>query len=176
MRPALRLDLERPGGPHLVRPRRDARRTLRAIEGSSSRAGAAPFRRGAAIAVILLMAVGSVFLWIGVPAGWLLIASRVTDSSAPSMGPYVLVLVGVPVTMVIVARFLSRLNALYERLTGGSAEVRVQAPWLRSMRGERAPARPRTMLDVVMVVSVGLAAVTFLIWFLFFAGSSLPTG
>ena len=39
--------------------------------------------------LIGLMAVGSVLLWIGVPVGWLYLASRLTDSPQPSMGPYV---------------------------------------------------------------------------------------
>jgi hypothetical protein len=44
------------------------------------------------------------------------------------------------------------------------------------MRGERENTRPRTVLDVVMIASVSVAVVAFLIWFLFFAGSSLPGG
>jgi hypothetical protein len=51
----------------------------------------------------------------------------------------------------------------------------VQAPWHRSLRGDRAPARARSVLDVVMVCSVGLAVVCFAVWFFLFAGSSLPT-
>jgi hypothetical protein len=34
---------------------------------------------------------------------------------------------------------------------------------------------PRTVLDVVMVISVAIGCAAFGIWFFFFAGSSLPT-
>ena len=54
-----------------------------------------------ALFLILLMAVGSVFLWIGVPVGWLYLASRMVKTSQPTLGPYLLVIFGIPVTMVI---------------------------------------------------------------------------
>ncbi len=37
------------------------------------------------------------------------------------------------------------------------------------MRGERDAGHPRTVLDVVMVLSVGLAMVCLGVWFFFFA-------
>ena len=91
-----------------------------------------------AVFLILLMAVGSVFLWIGIPVGWLYVASRMVKTSQPTLGPYLLILFGVPVSMFIVGKLLYRLNHVYERLTGQDSEVRVQLPWHRSMRGERA--------------------------------------
>ena len=130
--------------------------------------------RIAAVGLILLMALGSVFLWVAIPVGWLLIASRLTDSSQPSLGPYLVVIIGIPVSMFVVGRLLARLNGAYESVTGQEATVRVQMPWHRSMRGEREDPRPRTVLDVVMVCSVGLALLVFGIWFFVFAGSSLP--
>jgi hypothetical protein len=47
-------------------------------------------------------------------------------------------------------------------------------PWHRSLRGENEGRAPQQILDVVMVISVSAAGFVFLIWFLFFAGSSLP--
>jgi hypothetical protein len=125
--------------------------------------------------LIGLMAVGSVLLWIGVPVGWLYLASRLTDSPQPSMGPYVLVLVGIPATMVAVGKVLAALDRTYGRVTGTAPTARAQAPWHRSLRGDRRPAPRRSVLDVVMVVSVGLAVLCFAVWFFVFAGSSLPT-
>jgi hypothetical protein len=125
--------------------------------------------------LIALMAVGSVLLWIGVPVGWLYVASQVTDSSQPSMGPYALVLVGIPATMIAVAKGLAVLDRTYGRVTGRTPRARVQSPWHRSLRGDRQPARARSVLDVVMVCSVALAVVCFAVWFFLFAGSSLPT-
>jgi hypothetical protein len=49
-------------------------------------------------------------------------------------------------------------------------------PWHRSLRGESEGRPPRQILDVVMVISVMSAGFIFLVWFLFFAGSSLPGG
>ena len=132
-------------------------------------------RRFVGVLLIAVMAVGSLLLWIGVPVGWLYLASRVADSSEPSMGPYVMVLVGIPATMILVGKALAALDRTYGRVTRTAPQTRVQAPWHRSMRGDRRSARPRSVLDVVMVCSVALAVVCFAVWFFLFAGSSLPT-
>ena len=131
-------------------------------------------RKPIAILLVLLMAVGSVFLWIGIPVGWVWIASRTVKTSQPSFGPYLLVLVATPFSMWLCGKFLFRLNDLYGRLTGQSYEVRTQLPWHKSMRGERSSNRPTTVLDLVMIISVSVALTAFGIWFFFFAGSSLP--
>ena len=132
-------------------------------------------RRLIAVLLIALMAIGSILLWLGIPLGWLYLVSRLVSSSQPSMGPYVLVLVGIPGSMVIVGKLLAKLNRAYGELTHTAPSGRMRTPWLKSMRGERDSGRPRTILDVVMVWSVGLALLCFLIWFFVFAGSSLPT-
>jgi hypothetical protein len=128
----------------------------------------------AALLLIIVMALGSVFLWIVVPIGWLWIASHVTDTSAPTLGPYLLIIFAVPVTMWIVGKLLFRTNRLYERVTGTDSEVRVQLPWHKSLRDSATSDRRTTVLDVVMIGSVGIALVAFGIWFFLFAGSSLP--
>jgi hypothetical protein len=125
--------------------------------------------------LIVLMAVGSVLLWIGIPVGWLYLVSQLVDSSQPSMGPYVLVLVGIPTTMIAMGKVLAILDRAYGRVTRTAPQARVQMPWHRSLRGDRSPARAGSVLDVVMVCSVALAVVCFAVWFFLFAGSSLPT-
>jgi hypothetical protein len=132
-------------------------------------------RRMVGALLIALMAVGSVLLWIGIPVGWLYLASQLADSSQPSMGPYVLVLVGIPATMVAMGKVLAVLDRAYGRVTGVTPQGRRQSPWHRSLRGDRRPERGRSVLDVVMVASVALALVCFAVWFFLFAGSSLPT-
>ena len=130
----------------------------------------------AKISLIGVMAVGSVVLWLGLPVLWLWIGSLIqSGSQQPGFTPYVVVLVGLVVSMVVFGRLLSRTNALYEQVTGTAPEVRVRMPWHRSMRGDDDSRPPRRVLDVVMVTSVTLAMIVFLVWFLFFAGSSLPT-
>ena len=127
-----------------------------------------------AVFLILLMAVGSVFLWIGIPVGWLYLASRMVKTSQPTLGPYVLVIIGIPITMIIVGKLLFKLDSAYSTLTGQKSEVQFRAPWLKSMRGERNSARRLTVLEMTMVVSVSIALLGFAIWFFGFAGSSLP--
>jgi hypothetical protein len=132
-------------------------------------------RRFVGALLIVLMAVGSVLLWIGIPVGWLYLASRVAGSAQPSMGPYLMVLVGIPATMIVMGKLLAALDRTYGRVTRTAPQARVQAPWHRSMRGDRRTSRPGSVLDVVMVASVALAVVCFAVWFFLFAGSSLPT-
>src|SRR4051812_12268456 len=131
-------------------------------------------RRIAGAFLILLMAVGSILLWIGIPVGWLYLVSQLVDSSQPSMGPYVLVLVGIPATMIAVGKVLAILDRAYGRVTRTAPQGRVQTPWHRSLRGERSPARAHSVLDVVMVASVALALVCFAVWSSVSAGWSLP--
>jgi hypothetical protein len=126
-----------------------------------------------ALFLILVMAVGSVFLWIGIPVGWIYLVSRMVDSSQPSLGPYVLLIFAIPITMAIAGKLLFGLDHVYARVTGQDSEVRFRAPWLKSMRGERNVARRLTVLEMTMVVSVSIAVVGFAIWFFGFAGSSI---
>ncbi|HEX8647791.1 MAG TPA: hypothetical protein VF715_12900 [Thermoleophilaceae bacterium] len=132
-------------------------------------------RKPTALLLVLAMALGSVFLWIGIPVLWIWGVSQTVDTTQPQLGPYLAIIVGVPVSMFVFGRLLYRMNNAYERVTGQTSEVRVQMPWHRSMRGERDSGRRTTVLEFVMIVSVGLCLLVFGVWFLFFAGSSLPT-
>jgi len=120
------------------------------------------------------MAVGSILLWIGSPIFWLWLASQMQkDSQAAGFGPYMVVLFGIAITAVALAKGLQTLNRAYSSVAGVE-EARVIMPWHRSMRGENEGRAQRTVLDVVMVISVAIGALAFGIWFFFFAGSSLP--
>jgi hypothetical protein len=124
--------------------------------------------------LIALMAIGSILLWLGIPLGVLYAVSKLQKSSQPTMGPYVLVLVGIPLLMVVVGKGLSKLNRVYGEVMGREQRAKVVLPWQRSMRGERDAGHQATILDVVMICSVGVALLAFGIWFFVFAGSSLP--
>ena len=127
----------------------------------------------AAIMLVALMALGSVVMWIGVPLGLIYLASRLADTPNPSMGPYLLVLIGLPVGMAVIGKGLGALNRAHIRVTG--AEVDAYRPgWTRSVRAERKTDRRGGVLDRVMIISVALAGVAFAVWFFGFAGSSLP--
>jgi fatty acid desaturase len=127
-----------------------------------------------AIVLVLLMAAGSIVMWIGLPLGLIWVASAITDSSQPSMGPYLLVLVGLPVGMFAIGKCLGALDRLHGRITGRLDDRPQRAAWLQSMRDERAPRRRRSVLDAVMIVSVLAALAAGTIWFVAFAGSPLP--
>jgi hypothetical protein len=128
-----------------------------------------------AVLLIALMAVGSVILWIGIPVGWIYAVSHMVSSSQPSLGPYVLLIFGIPITMALFGKLLFGLDHVYARVTGQDSEVQFRAPWLKSMRGERNTARRLTVLEMTMIVSVSIALLGFAIWFFGFAGSSLPS-
>ena len=126
------------------------------------------------ILLVLLMAAGSVLLWIGIPIGVLWGASQLFQSQQPTMGLYFGIAVAIPVLMWLCGRGLFRLDAAYARVTGARRDEVYRPGWLRSMRGERTSNRATTILDIVMVVSVSLALLAMLVWSLVFAGSPLP--
>jgi hypothetical protein len=127
------------------------------------------------VALVALMAVGSVVMWLGVPLGLVYLASTLADTPNPSMGPYLLIIIGLPLGMALVGKVLGWLNRLHVRMTG--AEVDEYRPgWTRSLCGERVVNRRGGALDRVMVASVAVAAPAFAVWFFGSAGSSLPGG
>lgn len=127
------------------------------------------------IAIIALMALGSVAMWVVNPVAWIWGVSQIAESSQIKMSHVVMIMVGIPLTMVVFGKGLGALNRLYGRVSGTAPTVKVVAPWHRSMRDERDAGAPRTILDVVMVCSVALALLVLGIWFLFFAeGGGLP--
>jgi hypothetical protein len=147
----------------------------RPTSATASRPRVGPHRHLAAWGLVLLMAIGSIAMWLVTPAFWLWVASRMTSSTQPSAGPYLLVLAGTVVTMIVLGKALGSLNRAHQRVIGAEEERRRQATWMKSMRGERqAVERPQGVLEVVMLVSVGLALAAMAVWFFAFAGSSLP--
>jgi hypothetical protein len=128
----------------------------------------------AAVLLVALMAVGSVVMWLGVPVGLIYLASRLADGPEPSLGPYLLILFGLPLGMAAIGKCLGALDRAHTRLTGARTDP-YRPGWTKSLRGERQPARRGGILDRVMIVSVGVALLLFAVWFFGFAGSSLPT-
>ena len=113
-------------------------------------------------------------MWLGVPVGVVYLASQLADSPKPSMGPYVLILVGLPLGMTIVGKALGALDRYHGRITGLEDGKPQQAAWMKSMRGDRERKRRRSVLDGVMMISVGVAFAAAAVWLFAFAGSSLP--
>lgn len=121
------------------------------------------------------MAIGSIVMWLVIPFGLIYGAGHITQSQQPSMGIYVGLAVAIPALMIVMARILGRLDHAYARVMGIPEDGRYRPGWMKSMRAERTSNRRRTVLDVVMVCSVGIAILCSAIWFFAFAGSSLPS-
>jgi hypothetical protein len=129
-----------------------------------------------ALVLVLLMAAGSIAMWVGLPLGLIWLASAITDSSQPTLGPYLLILIGLPVGMFAIGKLLGSLDRMHGRITGRLDDGPQRAAWLQSMRDERGPRRKqRSVLDTVMIVSVLAALAAGAIWFIAFAGSPLPS-
>ncbi|MGH2994397.1 MAG: hypothetical protein ACRDL1_12810 [Solirubrobacterales bacterium] len=137
-----------------------------------------PVSRGreiAALALIVIMVLGSLTLWLAVPLAWLWGASRVHQSLDPSFGSYLAIGIGIPATMLVLFMLLRRVDAVHRELTGAGRDERpVPPPWRRSMRDERNMHAPTSALDIILVATAIAAGLVLLIWFAFFAGSSLP--
>lgn len=131
--------------------------------------------RIAAFILALLMAFGSLLMWIGIPATWLWVASQIGDGS--SLFSYLFALLLCPISMVLFAGLLQRLQVLHARISGSMTSAGpARAAWLKSIRGEREEPQPGGLLDLFMVASAVLAVIAFLIWWIAFAGPPPDVG
>jgi hypothetical protein len=128
----------------------------------------------AAMAIFVAMLLAALALWTAIPLSWIWIGSKVSETQFPATGPYMVVAVGIIVSIVIVAWLLTRLNQLYVDVTGTNRLTPMRPAWMRSMRDEVAPAGTTTVVEAVLMGSVLLAAAVFTFWFFFLAGSPLP--
>jgi hypothetical protein len=128
----------------------------------------------AATAVFFAMLLAAFSLWTLIPLGWVYIASKLAKSQFPSIGPYMIVIVGIIVTVLIDAWIIGRLNDLYVRVTGSNRLVQTRPGWLKSMRDTGPTQTSVTVVEAVMMSSVLLAALALMIWFFLLAGSPLP--
>lgn len=132
--------------------------------------------------IVLVMVLLALAIWTVIPLGWLWIGSQISHSQGDSPGqasfaPYLVVGAGIIVSVVIDAILLGRLARRHERLSGRRPTVHRQRAWLRSLSGDRSrqiSAGPT--VENVMVISVLLALVAWMGWFVFAAGSPLPGG
>jgi hypothetical protein len=132
-------------------------------------------RRLLAAALVVLMALGSVAMWLGSPLGWLWIASQLVHTNFPTAGGYLIVAAGLVVTTVLLGRFLAMLDRAHTALLGLEAPTRVRHAWNESIGAGRGQRAQTGMLERVMVVSVACALVGMAAWFVLFAGSPLPS-
>ena len=131
--------------------------------------------RGAAATVVFLaMLLAAFSLWTLIPLGWVYIASKLSHSQFPSIGPYMVVIVGIIATVLVDSWLIGRLNDLYIRVTGSNRLVQSRPSWLKSMRDTGPVHNSVTVVEAVMMSSVMLAALALATWFFLLAGSPLP--
>jgi hypothetical protein len=105
--------------------------------------------------LVVIMFVGSVVLWIGVPAGWLWIGSRIEPAGglAAAVGA---MMIGMLLTIALLVTFLAWVNRKHVEL--------------QEARG--AFVGDATALELVLVWSAIVAVAGFTVWFFGFSGSS----
>ena len=125
--------------------------------------------------LVAVMLVGAFSLWTVVPLGWLWIGSQIVGTQEPRLWAYFVVLVGIVVSVIVIAKILSALNRRVMALRGGEEfrPTKIPLPWLESMRDERHSQRA-SVLDSVLVASAVMAGIAAFVWFVVFAGSPLP--
>ena len=91
--------------------------------------------RGLAAGIVFIaMLLAAFSLWTAIPLSWIYIGSKVSHTQFPSGGPYMVVVVGIIVSVLVVAWLIGRLNGLYVRITGTNRLVSMRPGWLKSMR------------------------------------------
>jgi hypothetical protein len=105
--------------------------------------------------LIVIMFVGSLVLWVGVPVGWLWIGSRLQPSGglATAVGA---MMIGMLLTIAALVTFLAWVNRRHVEL--------------QEARGYSVGTA--TVLERVLVASAVVAVLGFAVWFFGFSGSS----
>jgi len=132
-------------------------------------------RRVESAILVTLMLFGAFSLWTLIPLGWLWIGSQLVGTQEPRLWAYFLVLVGIVISVIVVAKLLSLMNGRLLAIRGDNDESsrKIPLPWLESMRDERHSQRA-TVLDLVLVASAVMAAIALFVWFVVLAESPLP--
>ena len=128
----------------------------------------------AASLVFVAMLLAAFSLWTAIPLSWVYIGSKVSHTQFPSGGPTSSSIVGIIVSVLVVAWLIGRLNDLYMRITGTNRLAPMRPTWLRSMRDTPSPMGSTTVVEAVLMGSVLLAALALTVWFFLLAGSPIP--
>jgi hypothetical protein len=138
--------------------------------------------RGSLIRRLLLgagVAIAALNIWTGAPLLALWIGSRLQPGTQATMSSVFLVAFLLALFCSMLVWAMGRLSAAYDRARGAPPPPRQQAPWMRSMRGERTKDlkrdRPATGPEKIMIAVVVLAVLAFEGWFFFLASSPLPS-
>src|SRR5262245_61466528 len=105
----------------------------------------------AASFIFLAMLVAALSLWTILPVTWLYIGSKVSKTQFPAEAPYAVVIVGLILSIVLVAWLISRLNRLYMEVTGTNRLAPMRPSWMRSMRDSVSPRNSTTVVEAVLM-------------------------
>lgn len=119
----------------------------------------------------------SINLWTGAPLLALWVGSQAADQQTLSMtavGVVVLVLTVLTLTMLVALLWL---EGRYRRLVGHPLREG-RLTWMRAFNAQAEPVRqvPMSMVEHIVTVTVYVAVIALIVWFLLFAGSPLPHG
>ena len=125
-----------------------------AVPAALVRRVARPVDRMVAALLLLLMAAGSLALWVAIPAGVMRALTPLSESHSYHL---LVALVGVPAVMILVGLLLFWLNGLYLQVSGH---------WRHDEEEDR-PKRLRGPLEPLLAWSFVIALVALLFWFFF---------
>jgi hypothetical protein len=109
--------------------------------------------------LLTLLAVGSLVIWIGVPAGWLWLASKITDSE-PSH--FLAAILGTPLAIVLFGWLLAWINRLYVRVKWAAHDA-------DEYEYDEEPRPVRGPLEPLLAGSLAIALIVLTVWFFVFA-------
>lgn len=138
-----------------------------------------PRRAIVRITLATAMTVVGLNLWTGAPLLAVWVGAQVQrQQSGLTMGTVGIVIAVMALSMFVLYQALQWLDVRFGEVIGRKVGTRQPVPWLKSVSGERVPAKrprePLTALERILVLMVVLAIGCFEVWFFFFAGSSLP--
>ena len=122
---------------------------------TSSETKIGAINRGLAALLLLLMAIGALVLWVGVPAAILWALGKLISDRTEHL---ILGLLAVPLGMVLFGIVLARLNVAYLRVSGANLSNPGEEEWAPRLRGP---------LDRIVGVSAVIALLAFLAWMIF---------
>jgi formate hydrogenlyase subunit 3/multisubunit Na+/H+ antiporter MnhD subunit len=153
--------------------------------GNARVAGGARDRRAGAVRLLGLKralfagatAFLSINLWTGAPLFSLWVGSQAAEEQALSMSAVLVVVVVLAVLTLAMSVALLWLEGRYRRLVGHPLREN-RLTWLRSFNAQREQVRrvPMSMVEHIVTVTVYVAVIALIVWFLLFAGSPLPHG
>jgi hypothetical protein len=118
----------------------------------------------------------TVNIWTGAPLLSLWVGSQAVGGTL-SFAAVCLVVVVLAALAFALAVALTRLNDIYDELTGRTRTER-RATWLRSMRdeagGDTSQREGATLLERIVVINVYLAVIALVAWYVFFAAAPSP--